>query len=124
MQGSTAFFRNLPRALLRPVDGAWLAAFRFLFGVVMAISILRLIAYGWVERVFSGTRFHFKYYGFAWVEPLSGAHMQVLVWGLAVLALCVAAGFGTRLLAAVFALGLSYVQLLDASTYLNHYYLA
>jgi vitamin K-dependent gamma-carboxylase len=119
-----SLLRSLLGALLRPVDGAWLAAFRLLYGVVMAISILRLISYGWVERVFADSRFHFKYWGFEWVEPLSGAHMQTLAWVLAALALAVAAGFGTRWTMAVFALGLCYVQLLDASTYLNHYYLS
>lgn len=110
--------------LLRPVDGAWLAAFRILFGVVLCVSMLRFIAYGWVDRFFVEPEFHFKYYGFGWVQPLPGPGMHLLFWGLAALAACVSAGFLFRWTAISFALGLAYVQLLDVSTYLNHYYLA
>ncbi len=108
----------------RPVDGAWLGAFRILFGLVMCISMLRFIAYGWVERFFVEPSLHFKYWGFEWVEPLSPTGMSVLFYALAALALSVAAGFCFRICAWLFALGLSYFQLIDVSTYLNHYYLA
>jgi vitamin K-dependent gamma-carboxylase len=43
---------------------------------------------------------------------------------LSLLGAAVAVGFAFRLTAPAFALGLSYVQLIDVSTYLNHYYLA
>jgi vitamin K-dependent gamma-carboxylase len=110
--------------LLRPVDAAWLAAFRFLYGVTLAISMWRLVEYGWVELFFVRPRFFFKYWGFEWVTPLSGPTMQALLWLLVALALCVAVGFAFRLTACAFALGLIYIQLIDVSTYLNHYYLA
>jgi vitamin K-dependent gamma-carboxylase len=58
------------------------------------------------------------------VEPLSGPAMHGLFVLLIGLALAVAAGFAFRLTAPAFALGLTYVQLIDVSTYLNHYYLA
>jgi vitamin K-dependent gamma-carboxylase len=112
------------RALLRPVDGAWLAAFRILYGVTLCVSMLRFVAYGWVDRLFVAPSFHFKYWGFAWVAPLPGPHMHALFWGLALLALAIALGLWFRWAALGFALGLSYVQLIDVSTYLNHYYLA
>jgi vitamin K-dependent gamma-carboxylase len=109
---------------LRNVDIAWLVAFRILFGAALSVSMLRFLAYGWVERLFVTPSFHFKYWGFAWVEPLSGSGMRTLFLVLALLALSVAAGFAFRLTAPAFALGLTYVQLIDVSTYLNHYYLA
>jgi vitamin K-dependent gamma-carboxylase len=111
-------------AALRPIDGAWLAALRIAFGVVLAISMLRFLAYGWVERFFVLPRFHFTYWGFSWVEPLSAAGMHALFWTLFVLAIAIALGAAFRVSAAAFALGLSYVQLVDVTTYLNHYYLA
>jgi len=110
--------------LLRPVDIAWLSAFRILFGAALAVSMLRFLAYGWVERLFVAPSFHFKYWGFSWVEPLSGAGMHALFVVLALLALSISAGFLFRFTAPAFALGLTYVQLIDVSTYLNHYYLA
>jgi len=50
--------------------------------------------------------------------------MHALFWALAALGLAVGAGLAYRLTAPLFALGLTYIQLIDVSTYLNHYYLA
>ena len=116
--------QRIARALLRPVDAAWLVVFRAAFGVVLGVSMLRFSSYGWVDRFFVSPAFHFKYWGFAWIEPLSGAAMHALFWALAGLAFAVAAGLAFRVSAVSFALGLSYVQLIDVTTYLNHYYLA
>ncbi|MCU0682563.1 MAG: HTTM domain-containing protein [Polyangiaceae bacterium] len=121
---SAAALRRLVDALARPVDLAWLAAFRVLFGLTMSVSMLRFVAYGWVDEFFVKPRFHFKYWGFAWVEPLPPSLLHAAFWALAALGLAVAAGACFRLSAALLALGLVYVQLLDVATYLNHYYLA
>jgi vitamin K-dependent gamma-carboxylase len=114
----------LTRRLLQPVDGAWLAALRVLFGLAMAVSMWRFIANGWIESFFVQPQFFFKFWGFSWVEPLSGPAMHTLVWALGGLALCMAAGLAFRVSAGLFTLGLVYLQLIDVSTYLNHYYLA
>ncbi len=111
-------------SLFRPVDASWLAAFRVLFGLLMAVSMLRFLAYGWVDRLFIQPSFHFKYSGFSWVEPLGSSEMHALFWCLLALALCVSAGLYFRFCALLFACGLTYVQLIDVATYLNHYYLA
>jgi vitamin K-dependent gamma-carboxylase len=117
-------FGRLVARLLEPVSIEWLAAFRVLYGLALAFSLWRFIANGWVDRFFVEPAFHFKYYGFEWVEPLSGPAMHGLFVVLIGLALAVAAGFAFRLTAPAFALGLTYIQLIDVSTYLNHYYLA
>jgi hypothetical protein len=114
----------IERWLLRPVDAAWLAAYRIMFGVALAVSMERFLAYGWVDQLLVAPRFRFHYWGFGWVEPLSSGSMRVLFVALVALALAVAAGFAFRVTAPLFAAGLTYVQLLDVSTYLNHYYLA
>lgn len=110
--------------LFRPVDIAWLAAFRVFYGVSLTISMLRFLAYGWIDRLFVEPRFFFKYWGFEWVEPLSGPQFHILFWVLAGCAFSMAIGFAYRLTAIAFAIGLTYIQLIDVSTYLNHYYLA
>lgn len=120
----TSALRELRARLLEPVDIAWLTAFRALFGVTLCVSMLRFIAYGWVEELFVQPRFHFKYWGLGWVEPLSASGMHALFWALAGLALCVAVGFAYRLTLSLFALGFGYLQAIDVSNYLNHYYLA
>ena len=107
-----------------PVDGTWLAALRILLGVVLGVSMLRFLAYGWIDRFFVQPHFHFKYWGFEWVEPLPGPYMHALFWLLAALSFASALGLFYRFSAIAFALGLTYVQLIDVTTYLNHYYLA
>lgn len=106
------------------VDAAWLSAFRILFGTLMCISMCRFLAYGWVQRFFVDPNFHFKYRGFEWVEPLTGGGMHALFGALAVLAACMTVGLFFRTTALLFSVGLAYFQLIDVSTYLNHYYLA
>lgn len=110
--------------LVRPVDAAWLAAFRIGFGLTLALSMARFLAYGWVDDFFVRPKLFFKYWGFEWVPALPSAGMHAVFWGLLVAALCVAVGFLFRVTAPLLALGLVYVQLIDVSTYLNHYYLA
>jgi vitamin K-dependent gamma-carboxylase len=117
-------FARLLGALLAPVDGAWLAAFRVLFGLAMCVSMLRFIAYGWIDEFFVAPAFHFKYWGFAWVEAIPAPQLHALFWVMAALALGIALGLCFRLCAAAFALGFAYLQLIDVATYLNHYYLA
>ena len=115
---------NLLSRLREPTDLAWLATFRALFGLTLAVSMWRFIANDWITRFFVEPSYFFKYWGFGWVQPLSGPALHALVVSLAVLALAVAAGLAFRVSAALLALGLTYLQLLDVSTYLNHYYLA
>lgn len=115
---------RVPDALATPVDIAWLAAFRFLFGMVMFVSMCRFLAYGWINRFFVEPAFHFKYWGFNWVPAPGPVWGQVVFAVLALLALAVALGAWFRVAAPLFTLLFVYVQLIDATTYLNHYYLA
>jgi vitamin K-dependent gamma-carboxylase len=119
-----AAWSRLLAALFRPVDVAWLAALRVLFGLAMATSMARFIAYGWIDDFFVTPRFFFKYWGFGWIEPLGPAGMHALFWVLGALALAIAAGFCFRAAAWLFVVGFTYLQLVDVTTYLNHYYLA
>jgi vitamin K-dependent gamma-carboxylase len=105
-------------------DIAWLVAFRVLFGSAICVSMIRFIAYGWIDALFVEPGFHFKYWGFGWVEPLPAGPMHGLFYALALLAACVAAGLFYRVAIWGLLLGFVYIQLIDVTTYLNHYYLA
>jgi hypothetical protein len=109
--------------LFRPVDGAGLAAFRILFGLVMFGALVRLMTTGWIRPLFVEPRFFFKYPGFSWVPGGSEPGMYLHVTVLAVLALCIASGLFYRVSAALFAVGFAWLELIDATNYLNHYYL-
>jgi hypothetical protein len=124
LRSVVAAFRRLETRVTQPVDIAWLAAFRALFGLSMFVSMARFVAFGWVNELFVRPSFRFKYYGFEWVEALPAGPMQALFWVLAGLALAIAAGFLFRLSALLFALGFVYLELVDVTNYLNHYYLA
>jgi len=121
---AATWWADCRRAVGRPVDTAWLVAFRILFGMAMCVSMLRFIAYGWIDQFFVNPALHFKYWGFAWVVPLPRGPMHAFVWLLALLALAIAVGFRYRVAAPLFVAGFTYLQLIDAATYLNHYYLA
>ncbi|WP_437567501.1 HTTM domain-containing protein [Sorangium sp. So ce542] len=123
-RGLAAAWSRAAEALLRPIDIAWLAAFRALFGLTMCVSMARFIAYGWIDEFFVKPSFHFKYWGLAWVEPLPPAGMHALFWALAALALAIALGLAFRVAAPLFVVGFTYLQVIDVTTYLNHYYLA
>jgi len=106
------------------VDSAWLAAFRVLFGLTLLTSTLRFLAYGWVDQLFVTPRFHFKYWGFSWVEVPPAGALHALFWLMAALCALVSVGLLFRAAAFGLFLGFTYLQLLDVTTYLNHYYLA
>ena len=107
----------------RPVDASSLAAFRIAFGVLLLIAVVRHLAYGWVAAYYIEPRVFFPYPGFEWIVPLPAPGMYALYAGLAACALAIALGAGTRLAAALFCLGFTYVHLIDRTNYLNHYYL-
>lgn len=105
-----------------PVSAASAAVFRIGFGGAGALLVVRFFAHGWINRLYIEPEFHFTYPGFGWVQPLPGPGMYLLFAGLGVSALAVAVGFRHRVFAVVFALGLAYVELIDRTLYLNHYY--
>jgi hypothetical protein len=124
--GTTTASGWLARVLARcnrPVDGASLAVFRLLFGGVMAVAMVRLLAKAWVQELYLAPKFHFTWEWLPWVRVLPGTGMYWLVGGLALLALGVAVGWRQRWCAALFFLGFTYLELIDQTTYLNHYYL-
>lgn len=118
----STFSRTLER-MARPIDGASVAAYRALFGVVMTVSSLRFLWKGGVDRCFVEPIFFFKYYGFDWVDVASRPVMIGVVAAMAFFAACVAVGFQQRTAAFAFFLTFTYVHLIDVTNYLNHYYL-
>jgi hypothetical protein len=109
--------------LLAPRDIAALALFRVAFGLMVAVSAARFLAYGWVQEFFVRPKFHFTYWGFGWVPALPAPWIHVVFGVLGVLGLCVAVGLYYRVAIALLFVTFTYVQLVDVTTYLNHYYL-
>lgn len=114
---------GLARHLLKPVDGASLGVFRIAFGLIMLWQCYRYRSYDWIGQFYADDPFLFKYYGFSWVHPPPGEGIYLVFWGLAAASLLVALGLFYRLaIVALFTL-FTYIFLLDAARYLNHFYL-
>src|SRR4051812_12051127 len=94
--------RAFSAALRGPVDSAWLAAFRVLFGLTLLTSTLRFLAYGWIEQLFVAPQFHFKYWGFHWVTVPPSGQLHAVFWALA--ALCILVSLGLLFRVAAFGL--------------------
>ncbi len=112
---------NLRTYLAQQTDAAPLVVFRIGFGIMMCFSMIRFWYHGWIEKLYIEPKFHFKYYGFEWVKSL-GDYNYVLFIICAISALCVAIGLKYRIAIITFFLSFTYIELIDKTTYLNHYY--
>lgn len=102
-------------------QAAPLAVFRVFFGIMILLSIVRFWSYGWVDKLYIQPKFFFSYYGFEWVQPL-GSYTYLLFAVCGVAALFVALGFKYRMAIVLFFVSFTYIELMDKTTYLNHYY--
>ncbi|MBP2832293.1 HTTM domain-containing protein [Aquimarina sp. U1-2] len=107
--------------LNRTSRAATLAAFRILFGVLMLISLIRFLMKGWVYKFYIEPKFHFKYYGFSWVETW-GEYTYILFFIAILACIGIILGYKYRLAIILFFLSFTYIELIDKTTYLNHYY--
>lgn len=104
-----------------PVDGAPLVALRLVFAALVLFSTVRFAAYGWIETQIVDPQITFPFWVFASV-PRPG---WWAAWGLFA---AMAAGSvlmladRPRLGAVVFFVPFTFVELLDKTNYLNHYY--
>lgn len=105
----------------KQISPAPLAVLRIGFGVMMLISMIRFWSYGWIETLYIQPKFHFTYYGFEWIQPL-GFYTYALFAICGISALAVALGLKYRLAIIAFFLSFTYIELMDKTTYLNHYY--
>ncbi len=105
----------------KKADPSPLAVFRIGFGLMMAISIIRFWSYGWIELLYLNPKFHFKYFGFEWVKVYGNITYLIFLLCL-ISAIFVALGYRYKLSIVTFFLTFTYIELMDKTTYLNHYY--
>ncbi|MFZ9848721.1 MAG: HTTM domain-containing protein [Flavobacteriales bacterium] len=106
----------------KPVHIAPLAMFRVLFGGMMFFSILRFAFKGWIYDLYIKPSFYFTYMGFSWVKPLGEVGMYLVFIALALSFLFVMLGYFYRFASVSAFVLFTYVELIDKSNYLNHYY--
>ncbi|MCB0397820.1 MAG: HTTM domain-containing protein [Flavobacteriales bacterium] len=105
-----------------PVHIAPLAIFRVIFGAVMTIATVRFILKGWVYEQYIKPGFYFPYFGFEWVKPLDATGMYAVFTIMAISYLMVMIGWRYRFAVIVSFITFTYVELIDKTNYLNHYY--
>ncbi len=88
----------------------------------MLFGVLRFISKGWVYQLYIEPQYFFGYLGFEWVKPLEGNLMYVPFILMVIAAMGILLGAFYRISAFVFFICFTYVELLDKSNYLNHYY--
>lgn len=102
-------------------SAATLAFYRLAFGLMMLLSLIRFASYGWINKFYISPDFHFTYYGFEWVKPI-GNYTYIVFLICAIAALFVAIGYKYKWAILTFFLSFTYIELMDKTTYLNHYY--
>lgn len=114
--------KNIADILNKEVKIFALTNFRILFGVMMLFSTLRFYFNGWIEELYIKPTFHFKYYGFGWVEQPNEAILYLLFVIMGLSSTLIALGLFYRFATIVFFLTFTYIELIDLTYYLNHYY--
>ena len=105
------------------INNAPLVIFRIIFGTLMFLSLVRFWFKGWIEEFFINPVFHFHYYGFEWVPQGNDAAIYSIFLISLFSSLGIALGLYYRANSILFFLSYSYLELIDSSLYLNHYYL-
>ncbi|PBQ34018.1 HTTM domain-containing protein [Sphingobacteriaceae bacterium] len=114
--------KRLLKYLSFPVNIAPLVIFRIAFGALMFISISRFIYKGWVYSMYIQPKLFFPYYGFEWVKPFSAMGMYLVFALLLLCSLGIILGALYRVCILTFFVLFTYVELIDKTNYLNHYY--
>jgi len=107
----------------RKIDNSSVTFFRVAWGAIIVVWAWDYLTIGRVTRLYIEPAYHFTYLGFDWVRPWPGIGMYLHFWALLFLGLAIAAGVFYRVASVLFAIGMTYVFLLDQTNYQNHYYL-
>lgn len=113
---------DLKHHIYSPKSIAPLLTFRILFGTIMAISISRFYYYGWITELYVDPTFYFTFFGFDWIHPLGDTGMHLVFLTLFIASIAIALGIFYRPAIVIFFLLFTYVELIDKTNYLNHYY--
>ena len=98
-----------------------LVLFRICFGLMMTFSIIRFWLKGWIKTLYIDPKIHFSYLGFEWVKPF-GEYTYILFFVCGLSSFFVAIGYRYLLSIIIFFLSFKYIEIMDKTTYLNHYY--
>ena len=119
MMGINKYFRELLFEEVRPEP---LAFFRIVFGLLMTFSTIRYISNGWINKFFVQPQYYFKYPYFHWVQNPGEIGIYFLFGTLLLSSILITIGYKYRFASIAFLLSFLYIELIDITYYLNHYY--
>lgn len=111
----------MKRYFEKTTSAAPLAVFRIAFGLLIFVSIVRFWLKGWIAELYIHPKYFFPFHGFEFVTPL-GEYTYIIFAVCALAALLVAIGLYYRVASIALFISFTYIELMDKSTYLNHYY--
>jgi vitamin K-dependent gamma-carboxylase len=117
------YWSRLVNYLYQPVDIASLAVMRILFGIIIMVEAFRYVDLVRIFYKFNEQTFYFKFRYFEWVKPLSIEDMQLVFILYGISGILITLGLFYRLATLTAAFCISYIFLVDATNYLNHFYL-
>ena len=110
--------------LFDPVDITPLVFFRIIFGILGFADVMGVWTYYHLYKdFFNPDNFQFTYYGFEWVCTFPEPFMSLFFIVLMAAAICVLLGRWYRVSTIVFAIGFTWMFLMEKALYLNHGYL-
>ncbi|QJX46017.1 HTTM domain-containing protein [Hymenobacter taeanensis] len=113
---------RLLTALFRPIDCAWLVAFRIGAGTLLALEMAGSLALGYY-REYTQPKFHFSYLWFDWLPQWPSAVGLGLHFGAVATGIAVAVGWRYRLNAFLLTVCYTLLFLAEQTRYINHLYL-
>jgi len=105
----------------KSTSAAPLAVFRIALGLLLFASIIRFWAKGWIHQLYIEPKYFFPFFGFEFVtSPGDYIYFFFALCGLS--AFLFAIGFFYRIASITLFLSFTFIEMIDKSTYLNHYY--
>ncbi len=123
MSEKPSVYTRVYHAMFRPMDIAGLAVMRMLFGIIVMIEAFRYTDLIRIVAKFTIQDFYFKFRYWEWVPPMSPYAMRWLFIAYGISGLLITLGLFYRFACVVTIFCISYIFLVDATNYLNHFYL-
>ncbi len=106
---------------LQSVEGCSLAVLRIALGTIAAFSALRIWANGWIDTLYVSPN-HLRYPLMAWVPTPDRSGVVLLLFIVVLSSVALACGWHTRGAACFLLISFGWLEFIDVSTYLNHYW--
>lgn len=119
----STLLKNWVESLAKPVPGYSVAVFRIVMGALLLFESVNYGVFHCLDCIYRDPEFVFKYQHFGWVAVPPGKGLELLLFVMGLASLGIMLGLWFRISVFVATACFAWFFLLDASLYLNHYYL-